>query len=341
MPPTDLNADVTINTLPGTPAFGLPSEGQDIPSTVLNNMFSSTPPAGSNQNPEPDEDGDYNQTVVPGPSLDVVDPLSMNQHVVPPAISSDPFDDVPQDRAASMLPGDNGKGITLTPQSEGGAQPVDPIKLAMEFQRLKTENENLAVSAPLLRFLQKRPDIMQTVIQAIESEGKPAQAPAPQAPVAPVRPAMYNETEAYTVPESESWKFRKEMEGYQEAKVNYLEQQMAVREAEVRRQMEVQQERSRAEMLQQQAIQDAMRAGLRTDEVSDYMKVMNHPLSASPENLVKYYRLLRNQNPRGQARRAQSTPPLPGGGGNPPQSGNVDQFQGAFSGMLASWKNPR
>ena len=214
------------------------------------------------------------------------------------------------------------------------------LHLEIIKERLEREFDlDLIVTSPSVSYeLQLTNGNVETIQQAIVAKNSPIQTlEAPKPPEAPVRPAGYNPTEAYSVPDSESFKYREAVEKYNSDRVEFLQKQIEHRDKVQQVQAQRQAEVDKRQLLVRQSFQDAISQGATPEQAADYVKVLSHPLSLSPKNLWQYYLLLRKATPQAPARRE---PPLPGGGFQLP-AGQVDAAQAGFSGMLQSWKKPQ
>jgi hypothetical protein len=305
-----------LDALPGTNTAGLPQDGKDVSSAKFNSMFSVVP------------------QIMVGPDGEPVDPADMPSDLnpQPQATYVDPFGDYTPPSPSANEPAAVDQGIPPSAPATGSS--IDPVQMAIEHERLKMYAEKLAPMAPLMQFLQeKRPDILETIQQAIQQESTP-RIPEPKAPEAPVRPASYNPAEAFANPESDSWKYREAMEQFNQNKIDFLQKQIEFRDRLQQAQLQKQQQLDKQQLLVRQSYSDAIANGLSEVEAADYVKVMSHPATLDPKNLVKYYRLLRQNAPR---QKQPNTPPVPGGGFTVGQ-GSQDQFQSGFNSMLKGWK---
>lgn len=115
----------------------------------------------------------------------------------------------------------------------------------------------------------------------------------PSKPQKPVKPATYSPEDAYTNPNSESFRYRAALDDYNEKYQDYLDyynEQMQQREEAYRRQEEQQQ-------MMDQARQEVMHEyGLNENEANDFVIVMSNPETMSMKNLVSYYRFLKGES---------------------------------------------
>lgn len=131
-------------------------------------------------------------------------------------------------------------------------------------------------------------------------------------PEAPVQPESYNEAEAYTNPQSESYRFRKANEKYLRDRQDYLEglyrQQQEFQVEQQRQLRQRQAEQQQVQKLHEELVRDYQ---LTPAEARQFFQDMTSESSTATENLVRYWRFLQS-NP---IRRQGGPPPPTGGGG--------------------------
>lgn len=130
-----------------------------------------------------------------------------------------------------------------------------------------------------------------------------------QAPVRPQRPQNYDPIDAQSNPNSESFKYARAMEDYQEQMADYLEtsNKRAIAQAQAAA------ERATYEMRANAARQQLTQSyGLGPEEVDEFWQMMDDPQTVNLDNLVKLYRVIKGQPERvAQPRRGRSQMPLP------------------------------
>jgi hypothetical protein len=163
---------------------------------------------------------------------------------------------------------------------------------------------------PIVEMLEGDEELARHVDQRLATRGQSGPQ-MPQRPTEPTMPEGYNEAEAFTNPQSESYKYRKAREKYFMDNQKYLENVMEYqqRQTAAREQALAQQQYEQRRRLEthQRLVRDHQ---LTPVEAQDFMNVMSSEDSVSLENLVGYWRFLRNRPTR-------NTPPPPpqGGGG--------------------------
>ena len=189
----------------------------------------------------------------------------------------------------------------------------DKVKSELDSNNAKyQEMENIA---PIAEYIKKNPqvlDAMENVLSNGAPQGQPVQQPQAQqrppapplkTPVRPAKPTDYDETEAYSDPDSNSFKYNRNLDKWRDEMIAFNEvRNMAKNRAEQQRQAQVQ------EAQQQQAAQQAMgniftqlkqSYNFSDDQASDFMAKMSNPESISIDNLVALYKM--KQAPSGEA----------------------------------------
>jgi len=181
--------------------------------------------------------------------------------------------------------------------------------------RLVAEQE-LRVLRPVMQLVQNDEQLFAAVSQRLNRGAQPAE-PTLKSPLAPERPVSYSEAEAYTNPQSESFKFRMASEKFIMDKMNYLEalnrqtlEQSAQREAQMAEQGK------RARVLEQTEQLVQTQYNLRPEEARDFVRWSSSDQSVTLPNLVSFYKFLKSG---GKLPGAEAGPvPALRGGGTPP-----------------------
>ena len=222
--------------------------------------------------------------------------------------------------------------------------------LANEKARLEAELQKVSVYKPLADLIEKDDELLNIV----EAKIKGKQAPVVEAPKLPVRPDNYNAAEAYTVPDSASFKYQRSLEEYNDARMTYLESKanQGIEAANNVRQEKLQEQRRQNE-LNTTAAQLMGVYGYDAPMVQDFVARFTDPRSLSLENLVQYHQTILageqaaptgqrgNQRiPAAQQRREllRKSPPPPGAGA----SNSMEFLESDASGMdsmMQSWVN--
>ena len=135
-------------------------------------------------------------------------------------------------------------------------------------------------------------------------------------PVAPERPDSFNEAEAYTNPESESWKYRKKVEQFQSDKIAFLERRDAKRDESLKR---IEDERTAREELSRRNAQVAhilsSEHAFRPNELNAFFQMVQE--DPTLDDLVTVFRA-RQRRASGGGGATQNHQPNSGGHTPPP-----------------------
>ena len=189
----------------------------------------------------------------------------------------------------------------------------DKVKSELDSNNKKyQEMENLV---PIADYIKKNPqvlDAMENVLSNGAPQGQPMQQPmAPQRPpapplkppVRPTKPTDYDETEAYSDPESSSFKYNRGLDKWRDQMIAFNEIRTqnfgnAVRQAEAKQQVARQQAAAKQAMgnIYQQLVQTYK---FSETDAGDFMQTMADPNSISIDNLVALYKM--QKAPSGEA----------------------------------------
>ena len=161
-----------------------------------------------------------------------------------------------------------------------------------EKDKLQSENQKLKQYEEIGRFLESRPDIVETIKN--QAVGQPE-----TQPQAALKPDEFDPWEAYNDPTSASYKFRMQ------------EMQQTVNNAVGQATEGIRQQTGRSNLQSQLAAQ-----GMTNDEIGSFMEFADkHPSEYGLENVVKMWKAVsqapaqsRNDNPLDQVRNVQSQP---------------------------------
>ena len=178
---------------------------------------------------------------------------------------------------------------------------------------------------------QNQPSDINGMIQQKETEIQQIPPPEP-----PQKPSNYSQADAYTDPDSDSFRYQRQLEEYNQKQIQHLNEvqkkkdelydlkMRAVEEPVKQTQKEMQMSKK------EKRIFDSLQKdhNLSTEEAQDFMKTMSSPDSMKMENLVNFYRFQKglanssNQSSKPQKRRkpisnnANAAPPPAKGGGS-------------------------
>lgn len=197
-----------------------------------------------------------------------------------------------------------------------------------------------------VRTIGQDPDIsnlIQTKYGQKQAQPQPQSAPQKIAPpTAPAKPAAYNEVEALTNPESESFKYRAALERYRDERTEYLEKQLIAQAEERRQESEAQAQRLESQR-QMTAMQRQLAAEfkLAPEQQNDFIQWASAPESMKLENLVRFWQFSKQaaapqQNSAVQRRSERSIIPLPITGGASGVRQEVSEND-AFLSSVKSW----
>lgn len=191
-------------------------------------------------------------------------------------------------------------------------------KMRVRNDEVEQQIHNLEKYKPLVEYLSSNPDL----IDMIQKHKEPKN----YRPEQPVRPQNYDPVEAVTNPQSESFRYRQDLDEYRGRLSEFLDkryQEMEERDRNIAAQRE--------QMAKQQEAQRQVYSYLKTQhsmeeaEIADFVNVMGNEQSLSPENLVRFYKFIKGNNGNEAQQSLRGTQPqmnLPplgplGGKGNP------------------------
>ena len=137
--------------------------------------------------------------------------------------------------------------------------------------------------------------------QAYPEQG--LQEPSLKVPTEPDKPVSYNEIDAYSDPDSDSFKYRLDKDKYRDNYMSFLKEKDEVRETQMTQQYEYEMAMERDSMMKTQAQSHAVNSyGWEANKASDFVKWAANPDNLSIDNLAKLYELRTNPNPVVQQR---------------------------------------
>ena len=140
--------------------------------------------------------------------------------------------------------------------------------------------------------------------QAYPEQG--LQEPSLKEPTAPDRPVNYNEIDAYSDPDSASFKYRLAKEEYRDNYMGYLQEKDQMREAEMQQAYENEMAQQRDNMMRQQAYSHATSTyGWDQNKSSQFVQWASNPDNLTLDNLAKLFELRSNPNQQVQQRTQQ------------------------------------
>ena len=129
------------------------------------------------------------------------------------------------------------------------------------------------------------------------------QEPSLQVPTEPDRPVSYNEIDAYSDPDSDSFKYRLDRDKYRDDYMSFLKEKDEVRETQLTQQYEYEMAMERDNMMKTQAQSHAVNSyGWQADKADSFVKWASNPDNLTIDNLAKLFELRTNSNPVVQQR---------------------------------------
>ena len=117
-------------------------------------------------------------------------------------------------------------------------------------------------------------------------------------PSAPERPVSYNEIDAYSDPDSESFKYRLARDKYRDDYMGFLKEKDENREQQMQMQYAYEMQRQQDAMMKTQAQSHAVNAyGWDANKANDFVKWASNPESLTLDNLAKLFELRSNPDP--------------------------------------------
>jgi hypothetical protein len=187
------------------------------------------------------------------------------------------------------------------PSTQNAVPPVNPSEDAKRFEyhqsradkaeaKLKeVESQLIAKSKmdPLIELIQKDEDTFKFIQSRLNGNRTPDKPLEP-----PQKPNSYNEVEAYSNPESDSFKYRTQLDNYRDVKLQAVEKQNALllQGREQERAM-LEQQRAHQEGLHKFK-QDILSKGIADTEFAEFFDLVN---KATPDDMVDYFKFKKSQ----------------------------------------------
>tara|TARA_R100001463_G_scaffold45491_1_gene93794 strand:- start:3657 stop:4490 length:834 start_codon:yes stop_codon:yes gene_type:complete len=122
-------------------------------------------------------------------------------------------------------------------------------------------------------------------------------------PSEPERPVSYNEIDAYSDPDSESFRYRLSRDKYRDDYMSFLKEKDQNREAQMKEQYEYEMQVQRDNMMRTQAQSHAINAyGWENNKADEFVRWASNPDNLTLDNLAKLFELRSNPNPVVQQR---------------------------------------
>jgi hypothetical protein len=167
---------------------------------------------------------------------------------------------------------------------------------ASEFDAMSEKIAKYEKVAPIAEYIQENPAVLKNVARSLSGDDPqvPSQeksAELPKKPQRPTKPTNYDATEAYMDQESNSFKYRAELDNYRDNMIDYQEQ-MENQRIEALRQQEVQIQQRQEQYQQAQAV-DGMKSrlvnefGYAGEKADEFLNFYSSPDSITLDNLVQ------------------------------------------------------
>lgn len=226
-----------------------------------------------------------------------------------------------------------GDGIANPPQDDEQKKRFEYWQ--SEHDKIKKERDTLAFAAPIAQLLKEKPELVLKLQEEITKSVVPTEV-GPKKPTPPERPIGYNEAEAYTAPESESFKFRQKYDVYREDMLRYMEEKDQLRDQIFSQGLQKQQEDERVRQAVAKLKVDLLAKGLTMSEAEEFVQYMNDPRNMTQENLVTLFKLKKGTYTPPKPKPNNAQPPIAGaeGGGDESERPGKKDFQKEFQDSL-------
>jgi len=158
---------------------------------------------------------------------------------------------------------------------------------------LQTKYADIEDIAPIARYIKSNPNVLDNVEASLsngQAQGQPQegnQEPSLKQPEKPTKPSSYDAIDAYSDPESESFKYRERVEAYRDGMIDYSRQENNM----LKQQIALEQEQTQQRQQQNQLKNDLVsKHKMQPDEVDKFISYMSSPESVSVDNLVTLWK---------------------------------------------------
>jgi len=167
-------------------------------------------------------------------------------------------------------------------------------KAQRELESMKSSYEGLKDMEPIAKYIKDNPAVLDGVESSL-SNGMPTGNPLKgnqveplKKPERPTKPANYDAIDAYSDPDSDSYKYRDSVDGYRDDMISFQEQRHTDMMGRVEDEYRTRAEKQNMDTLRTQL---GTTFEFSTDQTDDFIKVMSDPNSMSLENLVSLYKM--------------------------------------------------
>ena len=223
---------------------------------------------------------------------------------------SDPFDELMQDHTDAFIAEKSAEPVetvaeeTVLPKEDPNQHQYwqsQYDKVKSEFDSVNQKYQEVENLAPIAKYIQENPGVLDNVRQSLstgQQAGQPQQEAPPEPlkrPERPTKPAEYDAIDAYSDPNTASYKYRESVDAYRDNMIEFQEQRNNVMEnamigeAEKQRQIMMrQQETAQVNSVRAQLQQGY---GFSESDASQFITEMAKPESISLDNLVALYKM--------------------------------------------------
>jgi len=173
-------------------------------------------------------------------------------------------------------------------QADKAKGELNALREEVDYYRTQGQNADLSNGQP----------------QAYPEQG--LQEPSLKEPIAPERPVAYNEIDAYSDPDSDSFKHRLAKEQYRDDYIGFLKNKDEQREIEMQQAYDNEMRTQQDTMMRQQAHSHAVNSyGWDQNKSQQFVQWASSPDNLTLDNLAKLFELRNNPNPQVQQRTQQ------------------------------------
>ena len=168
-------------------------------------------------------------------------------------------------------------------------------KVNTEKQKLTEElNYYKSTLDPIAQYLNENPQVLDQLESSVSNgqqvppSGNGAQPASLQMPVKPQKPVSFNEVDAFNDPESDSYKYRQQLDTYRDNMQDYLFEREQVREQQYTMNMQRQQENMMLNQVQSH-VTNAYK--WQPDKVNEFMRWAQNPANITIDRLARLYEM--------------------------------------------------
>ena len=240
------------------------------------------------------------------------------QEASEPAHPGDPFEELfTEDTPAFGTPQETVESVETDVKEEGVAK-QDPNqhqywqsqydKVKGEFDNLQSKYQEVESLEPIAKYIQQNPGVLDNVTQSLsngQQAGQVPQEPQPEPlkrPDRPTKPAEYDAIDAYSDPNSASYKYKEAMDGYRDGMIEFQEKRNEAMEGALRqeadRQQQMMQRQQQAQQVNNVKTQLTQGYSFSDTDADQFITEMAKPESITMDNLVALWKM--KQSPSGE-----------------------------------------